>query len=288
MVKQFVKGLAIAAIAAILIYVFAALLPEVFSGAKTLNPILITVFGIKIKWYGFLIATAILIGYLLSLDEMQKNKIDSSLAESIVLVAVFGGVIGARLGFVIQNLNFYFHNVAEIFRVWDGGLSIHGALLGGTLALYLYSRFAKNKFIDVANSIAPIVLLSGAIGRFGNFFNQEIIGKPTNVPWKMFIDPFNRPAGYENFSFFHPVFLYESLLLIAAFIFYWLLKKKLRHFALSYTLIIYSLIRIAVEPFRIDYKPIFLKLDLAQLVSSGIIIFGMIIYFYQRRTNGKS
>jgi phosphatidylglycerol:prolipoprotein diacylglycerol transferase len=129
------------------------------------------------------------------------------------------------------------------------------------------------------------VLISGAIGRFGNFFNQEIIGRPTDFFAKMYIFDGYRPAGYEQYNFFHPVFLYESLLLAAFFCLYiFVFKRKFgEKFAIAYTLIAYSLSRIAVEPFRIDYKPLFAKLDLAQLVSIGIIAIGIAFYVWERK-----
>jgi phosphatidylglycerol:prolipoprotein diacylglycerol transferase len=229
----------------------------------------------SIRWYGLLISLGILAAYFLSLAELKQEKIPENKFDSVFLSTLLSGIIGARIGFVIQNTAYFGQHFAEIFKIWDGGLSIHGAIIMGTAALYLSVKATKLDFRKIANIIAPNVLLAGSIGRWGNFFNQEIIGKPTNYFLKIFIDPAHRPIGLENVSYYHPVFLYESVSLLLAFIFYRILKNRLKNYALVYTLTIYSAIRIIVEFWRIDYKPIFWKFDLAQLVSFGIILFAL-------------
>jgi phosphatidylglycerol:prolipoprotein diacylglycerol transferase len=206
------------------------------------------------------------------LVEARREKIPENKFDSVFLLTLLSGIIGARIGFVLQNTAYFGQHFAEIFKIWDGGLSIHGAIIMGTVALYLSIKVTKLDFKKIANIIAPNILLAGSIGRWGNFFNQEIIGKPTNSFLKIFIDPAHRPPGLENVSYYHPVFLYESILLLFAFVFYRILKNRLENYALVYTLIIYSLIRMIVEFWRIDYKPILWKFDLAQLVSLGIIL----------------
>jgi phosphatidylglycerol:prolipoprotein diacylglycerol transferase len=225
-----------------------------------------------IRWYGFLIAIGALSAYFFSLSEAKKNKIAESKFDSIFLVTLLFGIIGARIGFVVQNTSYFSSHATEIFKVWDGGLSIHGALILGAAALFISAKSLKLDFMKVANIIAPNVMLAAAIGRWGNFFNQEIVGKPTNSALRVAIDVAHRPIGFENISSFYPVFLFESVLLLIAFILYRAFKSKLENNALVYTLVIYSLIRIIVEFWRIDYKPIFIGLDLAQIVSSVIIL----------------
>ena len=228
--------------------------------------------SISVRWYGFLIALGVLSAYFISLNEVKKSKISESKFDSIFLLTLLFGIIGARLGFVVQNTSYFGHHLIDIVKIWDGGLSIHGALILGVIALLVSTRKAGISFVKIANIIAPNVLLAGAIGRWGNFFNQEIIGKPTNFILKLYIDPIHRPIGFENISNYHPVFLYESVLLIIAFIIYRILKNRIGERAWIYTLIVYSLIRIIVEFWRIDYKPFFIGLDLAQIVSSVIIL----------------
>ncbi len=244
---------------------------------STLSPYIIKTDLLSVRWYGLLIACAILISYFFALKKARRNNIEEQKFDGIFLTTVIMGIIGARLAFVIQDVRYYSSHLIEIFYIFDGGLSIHGALILGVVGMYLSCRKYKVNFIKLANIISPYVLLSGAIGRWGNFFNQEIIGKPSSSFIKLFISPTNRPDDFERIEFFHPVFLYESILLLSAFIIFQIFRKKLDQFALSYTLIIYSLIRISVEFFRIDYKPIFIGLDLAQIVSSVIIILTIVV-----------
>lgn len=230
----------------------------------------------NVRWYGFLISVGVLAAYVLSIREIRKHAIPENKFDTLFLLTLFFGIIGARLGFVLQNTAYFGSHLSEIFKIWDGGLSIHGALILGAITMLVASKILKLEPMKIINIIAPNVLLAGAIGRWGNFFNQEIIGKPTSFVINIFINENNRPAGFENYSSFHPVFLYESVLLLGAFIIYQLLKKKIERYSFTYTLTAYSLARIIVEFWRIDYKPIFLALDLAQIVSFGIILITLI------------
>lgn len=283
MVKNFAKGLLIAALAAAGAYFLFIYMPQVFVGELYPSPYIISTNFIQVRWYGLLIAAAILISYFWSLETAKKSGLDANKFETLIFYLVLGGLIGARIGFVVQNFSYYMTNPQMIYSVWTGGLSIHGALIGGILAGFIATRKMKINFSKYLCIALPFVMFSGAIGRFGNFFNQEIIGKPTNFFAKMYVWAENRPTGYETSDFFHPVFLYESLLLISFFCFYFFfLKKRFSdRFGIAYTLIAYSAARIVVEPFRIDYKPLFAKMDLAQLVSIAILILGLVFYFME-------
>ncbi len=276
--NKFLKGFLIGALAFIVAYFLFIYIPTAFRGQIIPDPNFILIRTFTIKWYGFLIACAVLIAYFLADKEMIKNSIKSTSAEAIPIYVIAFGFIGARLGFVVQNIPYFSKNLLEVVRIWDGGLSIHGAILGGLIGIWIAASIYREKFLKIANLIAPTIFLAGAIGRFGNFFNQEIIGQPTDVWWKMYIAPQNRPAGYENFDFFHPVFLYESILFVFFYLIYLCLSKKYgSRFGFAYTLIFYSVTRIIVEFWRIDYKPTLGPFDLAQLVSFGIILIGLIV-----------
>jgi len=239
---------------------------------------------ITVRWYGFLIALGVLLAYYFSLREVRLLKISESKFDSVFLLTLFFGIVGARIGFVVQNTTYFSSHIIEMFRIWDGGLSIHGALILGAITLFVSARNLKINIIKVANVIAPNVMLAAAIGRWGNFFNQEIVGKPTDSALKLFIDPAKRPVGFEDVANYHPVFLYESILLLIGFIIFRIFKNRLEGFALAYTLIIYSSIRIIIEFWRIDYKPILIGLDLAQIVSCGIIVITLVFYFAGKRS----
>lgn len=276
--NKFLKGFLIGVLAFIVVYFLFIYMPTVFKGQIIPDPNFISIGTFTIKWYGFLVACAVSIAYFLADKEMVKNSVKASAAEAIPIYVILLGLIGARIGFVVQNIPYFSKHVLGIFALWDGGLSIHGAILGGMIGIWVAVSIYRESFLKVANSIAPTIFLAGAIGRLGNFFNQEIIGQPTQAPWKMYIAEQNRPAGYENFDFFHPVFLYESILFIFFYLMYLLLAKKYGNgFGFAYTLIFYSATRIIVEFWRIDYKPILGPFDLAQTVSFGIILIGLIV-----------
>lgn len=236
---------------------------------------------LKFRWYGILIALGILFSYLISV-EILKKKYSESTIDYTFLITVVAGLIGARLGFILQNTDFYFSQPLEILKISSGGLSIHGAIILGLIGLWLSSKIFKYKLLDFADKMVVQLFIAGSIGRWGNFFNQEIVGKPSNLIGKIFIAPSNRPVGFESFEYFYPVFLYESILLMLAFFIY-IKFFNYKRLGLVYTLFFYSLIRILVEPLRIDYKPIFLGLDLAQIVSLSIMIVAIIIYIFQNR-----
>ena len=268
---------------ALLLLVF---LPEVFSGEREPNPIAITVGALQVRWYGILIASGAFIAYLLVDAESRRLRIANGSIELVVFLVLVLGLLGARMGFVIQNVHYFFREVpSEFFKIYHGGLSIHGALVGGILALLIAQRYSRTSFYRLANIIAPPVLLAIAIGRWGNFFNQEIIGRPAQIPWKMFVGALSRPNGMEGVAYFHPVFIYESIALLIVFGIYWFFLRN-REIGLIYTLCGYCVVRIIVEFWRIDYKPIILRLDLAQIVSFGIIALTLLIYFVAKRSSG--
>jgi len=253
------------------IFALAYFLSATFSGKITVDPVLFTLGSLRIRWYGILIAFAVFISYLIIIKRFERST-DTKHFDLIFIITLFSGLIGARVGYIVQNLPYFFSNPADIIKIYHGGLSIHGGIIAGVLALYLTTRFLKINFIKVANLFSPEVLLCFAIGRFGNFFNKEIIGQPTNGLIKMYIDPMHRPTGFEKFSYFHPVFIYESILLIILYFYLTSKYDRVEKSGLIYLLIGYPSIRIIIEFFRIDYRPILGPFDLAQIVSFGIIL----------------
>ncbi len=253
------------------IFALAYFLSATFSGIITVDPVLFTLGSLRIRWYGILIAFAVFISYLIIIKRFERST-NTKHFDLIFIITLFSGLIGARVGYIVQNLPYFFSNPADMIKIYHGGLSIHGGIIAGVLALYLTTRFLKINFIKVANLFSPEVLLSIAIGRFGNFFNKEIIGQPTNGLIKMYIDPMHRPTGFEKFSYFHPVFIYESILLIILYFYLTSKYDRVEKSGLIYLLIGYPSIRIIIELFRIDYRPILGPFDLAQIVSFGIIL----------------
>ena len=176
----------------------------------------------------------------------------------IALWAVPAGIIGARLWHVATDSNLYFGEGRDwwrAFEIWNGGLGIWGGVAGGMLGAWIYCRRHNIQIRPLADALAPALLLAQAIGRFGNYFNQELFGRPTDLPWALKIDLAHRPAGYEQYATFHPTFLYEALWNVAAIVVILWLERRFRLdngrvFALY--AMIYTLGRGWIENLRID------------------------------------
>lgn len=225
---------------------------------------------VAIRWYGVLMATAMALGLWLAHRDARRRGLDPERLLKASELALLGGLIGARLYYVVFNLDYYWHAPGKIFALWEGGLAIHGGVIGGVLAGGTYAwrrRLPLRQYLDVA---APSLAIGQAIGRWGNFFNEEAFGRPTDLPWKLFISPPHRPMPYAQAEFFHPTFLYESLWDLAVFgLLVLVLRDRLARApgALFLAYIgLYSLGRLFTEGLRTD--PLMLgSLRVAQLVS---------------------
>jgi phosphatidylglycerol---prolipoprotein diacylglyceryl transferase len=243
------------------------------------TPILISFGQINVYWYGIFIVTAILAGILVTLKLAEYYKIDKNIFIDSAFILIITGVIGARLYHVILEFPYYFANPLSIFKLWQGGLAIHGAIIAGVITIWYLARSHKMNFWFFASLYLPGMALAQSIGRWGNYFNQELFGKPTNLPWGIPITPINRVFDYYNSQYFHPAFLYESIgsfiIFVALFSAHrYFIKNKLNKYEyifFSY-LIMYSGLRFLMEFIRIDPTPSFLNLRIPQLVSLIVII----------------
>lgn len=174
----------------------------------------LTIAGIELRTYGLILGVAIVIAFLWSAKRALKAGIPKIPTENILFWTVVGGLLGARIAFVLQNTGFYFENPLEILAIRSGGLSFHGALVGGLVAGYFALKNYRllSKFWLLADAVSAPLLLAAAIGRLGNWANQELYGYQTDRPWGIFIDSLHRLPGYEQFSSFHPTFAYEAVL----------------------------------------------------------------------------
>jgi len=220
--------------------------------------ILFTVGPFSVRWYGVLIALGFISAtYILSRRASQWG-FDSEKVINAALVAFIGGIVGARLYYVLLSWNYFQTHLGEIGATWNGGMSIHGGIIGGALAGFLYCRKEKLKALLVADLFASVVPLGQAIGRWGNFFNSELFGQPVpdSYPLKLFISEEHRPVGFEHNAFFHPTFLYESIwdLLLFLILFNFALVKFRNYPGLTSLLFLagYSVGRILIEPLRLD------------------------------------
>ena len=147
-----------------------------------------SIFGIDVMWYGILMALGMIIGTLLAIKEGKRVGIKEDDILDLAIVAIPSGLIGARLYYVIFNWDYYSQNISQILNFRGGGMAIHGALIGGILAGYLFSRYKKMSFFKLADTVIIGVPLAQAIGRWGNFINQEAHGGPTNLPWGIMVN----------------------------------------------------------------------------------------------------
>ena len=234
-----------------------------------MNRVAFTIFGIDIMWYGILMATGMILGVLLALKEAKRVGIDEDDVLNLALIAIPSGLLGARLYYVIFNWSYYSQNVSEILNFRGGGMAIHGALIGGILAGFIYTKLKGINFFKMADAVMLGIPLAQAIGRWGNYINGEAHGGPTDLPWGIMVD------GMKV----HPTFLYESIWDLGIFIFLWLFRKNKKYegqLAISY-IILYSIGRFFIEGLRTDSLMIG-PLRMAQVISLVAIIICLLLH----------
>ena len=222
------------------------------------SPTVFEVGPFALRYYGLFIALGIALATWVGARELARKGYDSALALDALFFVVPLGFIGARLYHVATDYELYADNFFPgVFEVWNGGLGIYGAVIGGFLGALLFARIRGVNPLVLADAAAPGLVLAQAIGRWGNYFNQELFGRPSSLPWAIEIAPENRPIGYKDAESFHPTFLYESIWDVLVFI---TLLFVARRFAnrlkngdvfLLYVCL-YSVGRFFVETLRID------------------------------------
>ena len=226
------------------------------------GPELVQLGPFSLRWYGLLIAIAVLIGLSLSSWLARQRQLETGLISDLLPILVLAAVIGARIYYVAFEWRNYASTPWKALAIWEGGIAIHGALLAGSLAAVVFCRWRRQPFWDVLDVLVPSVALGQAIGRWGNFFNSEAFGLPTDLPWKLLIRnvPFHVQDSFPGERFFHPTFLYESLWNLGVFVVLLVLftqagkgRLKLPAGALSCIyLLLYSLGRLWIEGLRLD------------------------------------
>ena len=239
------------------------------------QPILLEKGLVKIHWYGLIISLALLTGFFLFKRLALKRGLAEKHAYNLAFYLIIFGFIGARLFHVFfYNWPYFARAPWQIFAVWNGGLAITGGIIGGLIALYFYAKKNQLAFWLLADLIAIVLPLSQAIGRFGNYFNQELFGLPCAYFWCLPIDSANRPEAFLLNTYFHPVFLYEAVLNLALFFsLLWFLnvqEKKPGRIALFY-LAGYAFIRFWMEFLRLDTGVLWIGLKPLQWLSVAVI-----------------
>ncbi len=240
-------------------------------------------FGRPVMKYGITMGTAIAVSVFI-LNRIRKKYYSEVISEEnlydLSFWLIIGGILGARLWYVLLNISYYRFNLDEILAISQGGISIQGAILGGVISGYIYVKKHDLCFLKLADMFALVLPIGQAIGRWGNFFNSEAYGKPCNLFWKLYIAPEYRPEKYFYNEYFHPTFLYESIANIVIFcILYFLLRKKFTNrggtIFFSY-LILYSTVRFFIEFIRIDSVLNIGNIPIAVIVSILFFVIGLI------------
>ena len=251
-------------------------------------------------YYGLIIMFGAVMAAWLATREVKRRGYDPEIVWDLLVYLVIGGVIGARLWHVFtpppssiergMTTGYYLTHWLDLINLREGGLGIPGAVIGGAIVLYFYSRKRKLNFLEWADIAAPAVALGQAIGRFGNYFNQELYGAPTNLPWAVHIDPAYRVTGYQAYETFHPLFLYEAIWNFAnMFFLLWLGSRHREKLKDGDLLLVYCIVY-PVGRFLLD----FLRLDASMLgginanqtfMAGVAILSALALFLRHRKTN---
>lgn len=222
-------------------------------------------------YYGIILMSGTMAGGWLAYKETQRRGYDPDIVWDLLIWLIIGGIIGARLWHVFTpspsliaqgiDTKFYLTHPLDLINVRRGGLGIPGAVIGGALALLFFTRKYKLNYIEWTDIIAPSIALGQAVGRWGNYFNQELYGAPTNLPWKIFIEPSHRLTEFVNQAYYHPLFLYESLWNLGNMGALLLISNKFKNRLIPGDLFLIYLVIYPAGRFMLD----FLRLDASQL-----------------------
>jgi len=243
-----------------------------------------------IHLYGVMLAAGALAAVTVAYFEARRRGENVDHLFNMALIVLPLGVIGARLYHVIDKWDYYSANSAQI--IGGAGLGIYGAVAGGALGVIIYTTWKKLNTLRWFDILAPGVLLAQAIGRWGNFFNQELYGYPTDLPWGIPIDLENRLPGFEHYTHFHPMFLYESLWNLAGFVGLIVVGRRLKSWLkdgdifLLY-LIYYGIGRFILEGFKIEVWTIG-GIPTARWISGALVIIGVAILWLRHRRKPQS
>ena len=274
----------------------------IFNALSSPGPIIINLGIFSLRWYGLLIAISVITGLNLTSNLASYKGIDKNKINDLLPLLILSSLIGARIYYVLFEWRSYKYNPIETLEIWKGGIAIHGALIGSLIAIWIFCIVQKLYFWNLLDILVPSFALGQGIGRWGNFFNNEAFGLPTDLPWKIYIPINSRPIELSNFDYFHPTFLYESIwnFLIFAILITLIRRKQknkleLPNGALSCIyLISYSFGRIWIEGLRIDplclgALPPFCQggIRIAQLVSIVLITIGIfsLLWLYKYKRN---
>ena len=246
---------------------------------------------ITIHWYSIILFIAILVGSNLAIKEAKRHGYEENFMVNLLFLGVIIGIIGARAYYVIFNFDYYKDNLSELFKVWNGGLAIHGGIIAGLICIAIICYKKKVNLLKILDFLVIGLILAQAIGRWGNFFNGEAHGPVTTLEHlqSLFLPEFIIDGMYINGNYYIPTFLYESVWCFLGFIIMIILRRKKFMkvgYLTSFYLVWYGIERFLVEGLRTD-SLMFFSLKIAQLVSLAMIIIGIILFIYSLKKSDK-
>lgn len=252
-----------------------------------MNPVLIDLGIIKIYWYSIMILLGVFVGGSVILKEAKRFKIPEDYVINLITLTLIIGIIGARLYYVIFEWEYYSKNIIEIFKIWEGGLAIHGGIIFGLIFILFYTKKYKVKTLRLLDIVVPGLIIGQAIGRWGNFFNKEAHGMMTTLEnlTRLHIPQFIIDGMNIHGIYYQPTFFYESLWCLIGFIILLILRR--RYYAkigqsTAFYMIWYGIGRFFIEGMRTDSLMLF-NFKIAQIVSIILVISGIILMVYKSK-----
>lgn len=247
---------------------------------------------LTIRWYALIILSGSIIALFLSIREGKKFNIESEVFYDFFFVFMIGGILGARIYYVIFNLEYYLSNIWKIFAIYEGGIAIYGGILGAVISGYVYSKRKKYNYFLVLDIVVPGLLLAQAIGRWGNFVNKEAYGtivageglvEQVKFLEQLFIPKFIINRMFIDGNYHHPTFLYESIWNMVGFLLITLFLSKMKTRKIGMNIVFYSfwygIGRLWIEGMRMDSLYLFPGVRISQLVSILLITFGAVLLY---------
>ncbi len=247
------------------------------------NPILIDLGLIKIHYYGLIFVSAVLVCmFVINKMIRKQSSYNKKSIEDLYFYLLIFGILGARLYSVLFfDFAYYKNNLIDIFKIWNGGIAVQGAVIAGVITIYFYCKKNKLDFLKYVDLFALVMPLGQAIGRWGNFFNGELYGKITSLPWAIYVE--------DTGLYHHPVFLYESILDIILFVILIKIlgKKYFKGKIIASYIIGYGIIRFLMELLRMDVAPMLMGIRMPMIMSVFWLIIGIISFIYLTRNKKR-
>jgi phosphatidylglycerol---prolipoprotein diacylglyceryl transferase len=253
---------------------------------QPLDPIAFSLGPIDVHWYGIIIGAGLALALIIAMREGEKRGLPKDIFADLMLWAIPIAILSARAYYVIFEWSYYSQNPGDIIKIWNGGIAIHGALIGSVITAYVFSKKKGISFWKLADIAAPSIILGQAIGRWGNFMNQEAHGEEVTRAFleNLYLPDFIVNQMYINGTYYHPTFLYESVWNILGFVLLILLRRvNLRRGEIFLTYVIwYSIGRFFVEGMRTDSLMLTESLRIAQTISIALILGAAALIIYRR------